>query len=705
MLATQIVLPQELPSRELRVGPLDAAVTVDGNLSERVWETAEVAGDFRQADPAEGAPASAATRVRVLAGPKALVIGIECDQPDAAGIVSFSKQRDAELRSEDHVRIVLGTFLDGRSGYVFAVNPGGARFDALIEPGGDDNSNWDGIWEAATRRTPRGWTVEIRIPIGSLAFNPDLREWHFNVERRIQRLLETDRWASAERQFQLTQTSRAGRLTGLPAFALGLGLSVRPSVTTGGGIPAPSASIDGKFHPSLDVTQRIGANVLSSVTVNTDFAETEVDTRRTNLTRFPLFFPEKRTFFLEGSDIFSFGLGLEEDVLPYFSRRIGLVSGTEVPILAGTKVNGRLDQTNFGALLVGTNDRPGVVDNRATMAVGRVKQNLWRESWIGAMASAGDPLGRTGSWLGGGDFTYATSHFRGDKNFLVGVWGLTMDRDGLGSDRSAHGFTIDYPNDLWEVALSYKRIGKNFDPSVGFVPRPAVQLYNVQINNSTRIARGPIQRLLHEFEPSVATDLSGRWESYRVFMAPINWRFRSGDRVEFNVNPTGERLIAPFEIADGVTIEPGAYHWRRYRLEVSTAQKRRLQSQVTWWFGRFYDGTLDQIEWEGAWNPTPLLTMELSAEHNIGRLRAGDFTETLVGTRARVNLSPDLTIASYVQYDTATESVGVNTRLRWTFKPVGDLFVVYNHNVRDTLDRWQLESNQLLVKLQYAFRY
>src|SRR6266850_4186041 len=259
MLATQIVLPQELPSRELRVGPLDAAVTVDGNLSERVWETAEVAGDFRQADPAEGAPASAATRVRVLAGPKALVIGIECDQPDAAGIVSFSKQRDAELRSEDHVRIVLGTFLDGRSGYVFAVNPGGARFDALIEPGGDDNSNWDGIWEAATRRTPRGWTVEIRIPIGSLAFNPDLREWHFNVERRIQRLLETDRWASAERQFQVTQTSRAGRLTGLPAFALGLGLSVRPSVTTGGGIPAPSASIDGKFHPSLDVTQRIGA--------------------------------------------------------------------------------------------------------------------------------------------------------------------------------------------------------------------------------------------------------------------------------------------------------------------------------------------------------------------------------------------------------------------------------------------------------------
>ena len=705
MLAAEVARGQDPPSRELRIAPLGNALTVDGVLSELDWAAADVATDFRQADPIEGALPTGVTRVRALAGPKALVIGIECDDPDAAGIVSFSKQRDAELESEDHVRIVLGTFLDGRSGYLFAVNPGGARFDALIEPGGEDNSNWDGIWEAATRRTSRGWTVEISIPINSLSFNPDLREWHFNVERRIQRLLETDRWASAERQFEVTQTSRAGRLTGLPVFALGLGLSIRPSVTTGGGTPAPSAGIDGTFHPSLDLTQRIGANILSSATVNTDFAETEVDTRRTNLTRFPLFFPEKRTFFLEASDMFSFGLGLDEDVIPYFSRRIGLVSGVEVPILAGTKLNGRVGQTNVGGLVVATGDRRGVVNENVAMAIGRVKQNLWRESWVGAIATAGDPLGRQGSWLGGGDFTYATSHFRGDKNLLVGVWGLTMDREDLGSDRAAYGFTIDYPNDLWDVTLAYKRIGRDFDPSIGFVPRPAVQLYNFEFDNSTRIASGPLQRLQHEFRPSVATDLNGRWESYRVFIAPINWRFRSGDRFEFNVNPTGERLMAPFEIVDGVAIEAGAYHWRRYRLEVSTAPKRRLASQVTWWFGDFYDGTLDQIEWEGAWNPTPLLTLEFSGELNIGRLPAGDFTGTLVGTRARVNLSPDLTVASYVQYDTTTESVGVNTRLRWTFRPAGDLFVVYNHNLRDILDRWQLESNQLLVKLQYAFRY
>jgi hypothetical protein len=698
-------MAQTSPARSLRAAPLPAGILIDGVLDEPAWLAADVAADFLQTDPTEGAPASGPTRVRVLAGVKAIVIGIECDDPNPAGIVSFSKQRDAVLTSEDHVRLVFGPFLDGRSGYVFAVNPGGARYDALIEPGGEfDNPNWDGIWEAVTRRTDHGWTAEIRIPIDTLAFMPGVHEWHFNVERRIQRLQETDRWATSERQFKVTQTSRAGRLTGLPDFALGLGLTVRPSMVAGAGIPAPLASVSGEARPSLDLTQRVGANLLSSVTVNTDFAETEVDTRRTNLTRFPLFFPEKRTFFLEGADIFSFGPGLDQDVIPYFSRRIGLVSDAQVPILAGGKLSGRTGQTNLGGLVVGTNDKTGVVQDKTFMAVGRVKQSLWRESSIGGIATVGDPLGRSGSWLAGGDFTYATSRFRGNKNFLAGVWGLAMDRAGAGTDRTAHGLRVDYPNDLWDLSFTYKRIGRDFDPSIGFVPRPAVILYNGGINNHARVSRGPFQQLTHEFEPALATDLAGRWESYRVFMAPVNWRFRSGDRFEFNVVPTGERLVAPFEIADGVTIEPGAYHWRRYRLEAGSARKRRLYTQVTWWFGRFYDGTLDQYQWTGAWNPTPLLTIELSGERDVGRVRAGDFVETVAGTRARLNLSPDLNISSYVQYDTTTESIGINTRLRWTFRPVGDLFVVYNHNVRNILDRWQLDSNQLIVKLQYAWR-
>ena len=696
---------QEAQPPVLQVGALPDSLSVDGVLDEAAWMSAPAADAFTQTDPAEGAMPSARTTVRVLAGAKALAIGIVCDDPNPNGIVSFSVRRDAPLTNEDHVRIVLGPFLDGRSGYVFAVNPSGARYDGLINPGGDnENADWDGIWEAGTTRTATGWSVEILIPTQTLSFKPGLREWNFNLQRRIQRLLETDRWAYPARQYQITQTSRAGVITELPAFSQGLGLSVRPAITTGGGVPAPAARADGEAQPSLDVTQQIGTNVIAAATVNTDFAETDVDTRRTNLTRFPLFFPEKRTFFLEGSDTFSFGLGLGQDVIPFFSRRTGLVSGAEVPIIAGGKINGHVGDTNVGGLVVGTNDKSGIVDERSMMSAVRVKQNIWSESWVGAIATTGDPLGRPGAALGGVDFTYATSRFRGNKNLRIGGWGLVARRQDLGRDATARGLMIEYPNDEWDVWFNYKRIGRNFDPSLGFVPRRGVQYYGISMDNRARIARGPLQQLTHQFRPSVWTDLGGRWESYRVFIAPINWRFRSGDRVEFNVNPTGERLIAPFTVSD-VPIPPGTYQWRQYRLEAGTAQKRRLYTQLTWWFGGFYSGDIDQVIWSGAWNPTALLTIEFTGERDVGRLPTGDFTTNLVGNRLRINLSPDLSIASYVQYDTESESVGTNTRLRWTFRPVADLFVVYNHNVRSILDRWQLDSNQFLVKLQYALRY
>lgn len=700
-----IATPQTQTTRPtIRAGALTGALTIDGALDEPAWQSAESIDRFIQTDPAEGAPATGRTTVRVLADSKTVVVGILCDEPDPSGIVSFSVRRDAALASEDHIRIVLGPFRDGRSGYVFSVNPSGARYDALINPGGEsENPDWDGIWEAAAGRTSTGWAAEIRIPVQTLTFDPALREWHFNVQRRIQRRQETDRWAFPARQFQVTQTSRAGLLTDLPEFTLGLGLSMRPSVTLGGGLAAPGASLTGDFQPSFDVTQRLGANVVASGTVNTDFAETEVDTRRTNLTRFPLFFPEKRTFFLEGADIFDFGLGLGQDVLPYHSRRVGLVGQDPVPILAGAKLNGRVGAASFGGIVIGTNDKDGVISEKAVMAVGRVKRNFGRESWFGAIATSGDPIARDGSWLAGLDLTYATSRFRGDKNFLAGVWGLAAGREGQGGDRTAGGFKIDYPNDLWDMQITVKRIGRDFDPSLGFVPRRGIYMYNGQINNRTLRSRGVLQQLHHEFIPSLVTDLSGRWESYRVFMAPVNWRFRSGDRFEFNANPTGDRPTETFAI-DAVPIGAGSYHWMRYRLEAGTAQKRRLYAQVTWWFGGFYDGKLDQLLWTGAWNPTPLITVEFTGERNVGRLANGIFRQTLVGTRVRGNLSPDLSVASYVQYDTDSDSVGVNTRLRWTFAPAGELFVVYNHNVRSILDRWQLDSNQLLIKVQYAWR-
>lgn len=689
---------------QIRAGTLPPDLRIDGRLDEPAWAQADVIEDLTMIEPREGARASMPTRVRVLADRRFLVVGIECVDRDPSGIVSFSKTRDPDLDNEDHVGFVIDPFFDGRSGYVFAVNPEGARFDGLIEPGGERvNGNWDAIWEAATARTEAGWSVEFRIPMTSLSFKKGLTTWHFNVQRHIKRLQETDRWAGARRDWEVTQTSRAGLLTGLPEFELGVGLSVRPAVTVGGGVPEAGLPATGDADPSLDITQRLGTNLVGSLTVNTDFAETEVDTRRTNLTRFPLFFPEKRTFFLEGADLFQFGLGLGNDLVPFFTRRIGLVAGREVPITGGGKLSGRAGAASLGALVMRTGDVPGLAP-AATVAALRVKRNVWSESWIGGILTLGDPRGRPGAYTGGADFTYATSRFRGSKNFLVGVWGLTTGRNGFGGDSQAWGGKIDYPNDLWDVAFTYRRVGRDFDPALGFVPRRGIHSYSLGVNFAPR-PNTWIRQMFYELRPSVVTDLGGRWESYRVFTAPVNYRLESGDRLEFNVNPVGERLVEPFEVADGVVIAPGTYRWRQYRVEAESAAKRPLSIQATWWFGGFYDGRLDQVQVEGRWSPSALFTLEVTTERNAGRLPAGRFVQVLTGIRAQVNVSPDLTLASYIQYDNESDSVGSNTRLRWTFRPQGDLFVVYNHNVVNRLDRWRLDSNQLLVKLQYAWRF
>jgi hypothetical protein len=700
---------QEAQRPALRTGSLPSDLHLDGVLDEDAWTTAEAIGSLTMIDPVEGGPLTGHTTVRVLAGATEIIVGVICRDPDPAGIVSYSKARDSQLRGEDHVKIILDTFLDERSGYIFAINPSGARYDALVARQGEgENSNWDAVWEAAAANGADGWSLEVRIPVQSLSFDPTLREWGFNVERRLERLQEVSRWSSPRRDAKISQTSRAGRLTGLPDFSVGVGLTVRPAVVGGGGKPGIEEEVSGTFEPSLDVQQRIGANVIASGTVNTDFGETEVDTRRTNLTRFSLFFPEKRTFFLEGSDIFDFGIGLTSghrtELVPFHSRRIGLFEGEEVPLTVGGKMNGRVGNTNFGALAVRTGDVEQLVEATA-MGAFRVKQNVFSESSAGVIATFGDPEGRAGSWMTGVDFTYQTSRLWGNKNFLAGAWVMATDRADLDGDKTAFGAKIDYPNDTWDMALTYKRIGDAFDPSLGFVPRKAVQLWGGGINFRYRPSWSWMRMMFYELLPTVAFDLDGQWESYRVFTAPVNWRFESGERFEFNIAPEGEQLVAPFEIADGVIIPVGSYNWVRYRFELDVASKRKVSGRASWWFGDFYDGSLDQIALRMEIKPSTDVSFELSAERNTGEVSAGSFTQDLVSGRVLVNFSPDLQVNSFVQYDNDSRTVGMNTRLRWTFDPLGDVFVVYNHNVQDFTDRWELESNQLIVKVQYALRW
>jgi hypothetical protein len=694
----------------LKAGELRGDIQLDGFLNEDDWLNAPFTDALRTTVPVENGIPKFRTEIRVLASQKFIYFGISCFDDEPEKIVRFSKLRDTNLEVEDHVRIVIDPVLDGQSGYIFGVNPYGARYDALVSKRGEsENRNWDVVWDARTQITENGWFAEIVIPIQSINFIKDLNRWGFNVERRVQRLLETSRWANVTRDQWFTQTSRAGLLTGLPEFSYGIGLNVRPSLVSKLTKNGNDDSAIIKFHPSLDITQRIGANATGSLTFNTDFAETEVDTRQTNLTRFPLFFPERRTFFLEGSDIFEFGLGTgPSTVLPFFSRKIGLFNGNEVPIEVGGKINGRLGKTAFGGLVVRTEglETEDFELAPSTMGVFRVRQNILKESSLGFMGTFGDPEGRPGSFMTGIDFTYQTTKFTGDKNFLVGAWGLIANREDLDGDTSAYGFKIDYPNDKFDISYTYYRTGESFDPSLGFVPRKGINYNRLGFVYAPRPENGWLRQMFNQLYAKHFKEIGGQWQSYSVFLAPINCRFESGDRFEVNIHPQGEFLNEPFDISDGVIINEGGYHFVRYRLEMEFAAKRKINGQITYWFGDFYTGKLDQFKMEAAWNPNPLLTLEFNGQRNIGALPEGNFNQTILGTRLRFNFNANLQVNTFVQYDTESELLGWNARLHWIFNPLGDVFLVFNRNsIQDVTSRWNLQNQQIILKARYNFRW
>ena len=740
--------PRSSERLSLRAAPLSPDLALDGRLTERAWAaTADSIANLTTLEPEEGGVPAGQTIVKVLADRQVIVFGVQCRDPEPGKIVSFSKARDSDLTEEDHIILVLDPMLDGRSGYVFAVNPDGARFDGLVAARGEEaNSDWDTSWEAMTTRDETGWCAEIRIPITSLAFRKGRTAWGFNIQRRVQRLQETSRWSGANLDYEIFQTSRAGLLTNLPDFDLGLGLSVRPAVVGVVKKYAPHQTATSDRELSLDVTQRLGPHLLSALTVNTDFSETEVDVRRINLTRFPISFPEKRTFFLAGADIFEFGLGLdEESLVPFYSRRIGLVGSEEddhapVPVDVGGKIIGPLGSMNLGALVVNTHaeDRllldegePTVNVPDATMGAVRIRQDILAESSVGLLATFGDQMDRPDSWSGGLDFTYQSSGFLQDKNLLLGLWGLRNDRKALKGDKYAYGVRLEYPNDLLDGNIAVTRIGDGFDPSLGFVPRKGVQIFSAGVEIAPRPGWPLLRQLVHELAfTQYQNRQTDQWESYSVTVKPIDWLLESGDRVEVSFEPEGDRLpVQPvlFEVFPDIDLLPGSYEWTRNTYLARSAEKRRLSAEFSLETGGFYNGSLRTSAARLTLKPSSLFAVELTAERNRGRVWAPEdfpvsvrllerhFTQDLVGCRLELNLSPDLQLGSLTQYDSESRELGSNTRIRWTFNPNGDIFMVYNHQETRTrfdpsalrlLNReWRFYSSQLPIKVQFTWKF
>jgi len=700
------------PQRQAVARRATAAIHIDGRLDETDWLFAVPIGPFLQQVPQQGQPPTEDTEVRVLYDEDALYFGITCLDRTPAAVVSTQLTRDADLDVDDRLTIVLDPFFDHRNGFFFQVNPAGARTDGQIASNAERlTRDWDGIWSAAAQRTGQGWVVEIAVPFKTLRFKPGQPVWGLNIERQIKRKQEIDRWTAADQNIWIGNLAEAGRLEDFSHVRQGLGLDVRPYAAGG------DENGDGTADAGVDAFKSLTPDLNAAVTVNTDFAETEADLRQVNLTRFPLFFPEKRAFFLEGSGVFdAAGLSNSEDLRPFFSRRIGLVENVNgdnisVPIAAGAKLTGRQADYNIGLLEIATRTThdatlPGGVLDGQNFVVLRASRNLFTQSWVGGILTHGNPTGAGSNTLVGADGHFATSTFHGNKNLTLDLFGFRTSDEAIGKKDGAGGFRVDYPNDLWDVSLNWKQIGNSFNAALGFVPRTGVRITTLGVAFQPRPDRWGIRQFFFEFEPEYITNLENRVENWRIFMAPFNTRTESGEHLEWNIIPEFEHLDAPFEISPGVIIPPGSYQWLRYRTEVNTATKRPWVVDASWWYGGFYDGTRREVAVGLTLKPNTHVSMAARVDRNDVALPQGSFYTQVLELNLDYNFTPNVAWANLVQYDNESRIAGIQSRFRWILRPGNDLFLVLNRGWHHELDGpFAPEFNHESVKLQYTFRF
>jgi hypothetical protein len=691
---------------------------IDGRLDEPAWQAAQPIGELVQVLPLQGVPPSEASDVRILYDDDALYIGLRFFDRRPDEILITTRERDRMLETDDRFKLVLDTFHDCRSAFYFVMNAAGAKGDALINDNGRDfNRPWDGIWDGAAQIDEQGWSAELAIPFKTLSFREGGGVWGLNLERHIGRTREDARWSGATRDTSVFAVADAGELDGLAGLRQGLGLDVVPFYVAALNNDFRTDDTDLLGEPGLDAFYKITSNLTFSFTLNTDFAETEVDARQTNLTRFPLFFPEQRDFFLQDAGLFGFasfsntgnGAG-GADVIPFFSRRIGLSpTGEEVPILAGAKFTGRAGAYNLGLLDIQTDDHDDL--DGKNLFVARVTRNVGEQSTVGGIVTVGDPSSSRTSAVFGLDATYRSSSFRGGKTLVASAWALASDEETSGEDK-AFGAALEYPNDLWNWQLSAQEIQANFTPSLGFVPRAEIRKYAGEIEYGPRLGTA-VRRIVFGAEGEAVTDLANELEAASIEVRPLGIEWESGDQLELawehDLDEIQDEEFPPpspgFEIHPGVFVPVGEYDFDHFYVQFESAAERPFALAAGVSVGEFYDGDRLGTDLEIAWRSGPLFTTSLEYEQNDVDLPGGEFTTQLVRYRAKFSFSPELSWNTLVQWDNDSKTVGLQSRLRWIPTPLQEVFLVFNQLIDEDDGSIAPLFEELSFKISYTFRF
>lgn len=704
----------------VRATRLEAPLRLDGHLDESVYRDTPPVGGFTQVDPQFGAPASQKTDVWMLYDQDNVYVALRIWESNPERMVANEMRHDAavQLSQNELITIALDTFRDRRSSFYFALNPIGGRAEGQSSNETQANGDWNGIWKSEVGRFDGGWSAEVAIPFKTLRYpGPGAQDWGVQIQRvnrwknEVSVLTPSDPGRGSA-GFMLA--SKYANLIGLETPAPGLNLDIKPyaiaDLTTDHTAAVPRSN-DGHADAGLDVKYAITPGLSGDFTYNTDFAQVEADEQQVNLTRFSLFFPEKREFFLENSGTFSFGgtvsggLGVAGDApVMFYSRRIGLNGTQEVPLRVGGRVTGRIGRFSIGAVDIQSDDENTTRTRPTNFAVARVKRDILRKSAVGVIATSRSV---TQSGVGTNQLFGADATLGFFTNLMINAyWARTETTDRPGDAASYRG-QLDFSADRYGVQVEHLKVGANFNPEIGFLRRPDIRKEYGLARFSPRPKRNKvIRKYTYQGTGTYIENGAGRVES-KIGTGEFDIDFQNSDKLTVLYTGTEEYVPAPFRIAPQVTVPVGRYHYATVATGFAFGQQRPVSGKVTLEAGTFYDGDRTTLTVSsGRMRVLPQFSIEPTASFNHVTLQAGSFDTNLVGSRINYSLTPYMFVSALLQWNSSTHTVATNARLRWEYLPGSELFVVYN-DTRDTtgISDAGVLNRAIIVKVNRLLRF